>query len=205
MIKIIENFITPLEQTEILNYLKTININSNVSNKHIKEISDSLNGFVIMHDFTRTEISSYVSSFQSDNNLVLNIPKIFYDLKDRIAETLNLSKYNVFVQIIKMKKGGQIKSHYDTGWLNHITYKCNICAKGEDDYIIHLDDIDSKKIKELSLYSFSANLYKHHVDVYNSERVLLSYGFIIPCEELGYSKDDARIRMANRIVKYYQK
>ena len=39
---------------------------------------------------------------------------------------------------------------------------------------------------------------------FNSKRILLSYGFIIPYNMLGRTEDDYRVRLSKRIEKYFQ-
>jgi hypothetical protein len=37
----------------------------------------------------------------------------------------------------------------------------------------------------------------------DAPRILLSYGFIIPIEELGYKESDSRVRLSNKIWKAF--
>jgi hypothetical protein len=59
-------------------------------------------------------------------------------------------------------------------------------------------------IEEGDLYTFEASLYKHWALPFNSRRVLLSFGFGVPYEQMGRSVDDPRIRMSQRIFKHFQ-
>lgn len=59
------------------------------------------------------------------------------------------------------------------------------------------------EIEPRILHSFEANFFKHWLNFSSHERVLLSYGFIIPLNELGYKPTDPRPRMSDRIWKVF--
>jgi len=65
-------------------------------------------------------------------------------------------------------------------------------------------DKESIKIQETDLYGFEASLYKHWTNEFNSRRVFLSFGFILPYEILNRTKNDPRVRLSKRIEKYFQ-
>jgi len=134
--------------------------------------------------------------------LLEELPPVFHEIKDQIAEKLNISKDHVFLQVLSMKAGGQVKAHYDSGRPGYITYKCNVAVTAPWAYTIHVDKSDAT-VKERSLYAFEANFYKHWVHEYPNHRILLSYGFLIPNKELGYEDNDPRVRLFNRIYQHY--
>lgn len=202
--KIVHQFITNEEKNEIISFVDTLNLQQQITNNHIKSVAAGLNGSVYMFDFTKTDISGTLSNYQSSENVHEHqLPKLLTELKDRISETIGISKDHVFLQIVDMNKGGKIVAHYDSAYYNYITYKCNISVLAHD-YELFID-VDTLPITERDLYCFEASLFKHWTNEFNSRRILLSYGFIIPMEELGRDVDDPRMRLSNRIVKHFQK
>lgn len=198
-----KSFISVAEQEEILEAVSTLKYSpKTLDNVHIESVAKSLNGFSILHDMTNTKVSHAVSSFQSNNNLVEGGFELFYKFKDKIASSLNISSNHVFFQGVYMKDGGEIKPHYDAAYPGYITYKCNINVKSTP-YNIHVDKKDLL-IVERDLYCFEASLYKHWVEPCKGERILLSYGFLLPYEELGYEKDNPQIRLSERIQNKFQ-
>ena len=101
-----------------------------------------------------------------------------------------------------MNKGGKINPHYDASIDGYINYKCNISVLSED-YNIYIDD-EVELISETDLYCFEASLYKHWTNEFNSRRVFLSFGFILPYEILKRDENEPRIRLSRRISKYFQ-
>lgn len=200
----INEFIDNKEKEEIIKFVDSINFKPLVANKHIKGVSDELCGSSYMFDITKTEVSSYLSTFQSSNNIIdSELPEIFYTIIDRISDRLNISKDNVFLQILDMNSGGSIKPHYDTSMDGYINYKCNVSVLSED-YKINIGDkvID---VSEGDLYSFEASLYKHWTtDKFTKRRILLSIGFGLKYEDLNRSGDDYRVRLSKRINKHFQ-
>lgn len=202
--KIVHQFITNEEKNEIISFVDTLNLQQQITNNHIKSVAAGLNGNVYMFDFTKTDISGALSNYQSSENVHEHqLPKLLTELKDRISETIGISKDHVFLQILDMNKGGKIVAHYDSAHHNYITYKCNISILAHD-YELFID-ATTLPITERDLYCFEASLFKHWTNEFNSRRILLSYGFILPMEELGRNGDDPRIRLSNRIVRHFQK
>lgn len=201
---VIKSFLKEEEKSLILDYIKTIDNNQIFLNEHIKQVSKELKGDSYIYDLTNTDVSKYLSTFQSSNNILDNkkLPNIFFIIKDRISEMVKIPKEHVFLQIIEMKSGGKVKKHYDTGYKGYINYKCNIAVKSED-YKLFLDNTELD-INEGDLYCFEASLYKHWTNEFNSDRVLLSYGFGIDYNSLGRDLNDPRVRLSERIVKYFQ-
>jgi hypothetical protein len=73
-----------------------------------------------------------------------------------------------------------------------------------EDYDFFIDK-DSINIQQSDLYGFEASIYKHWTNEFNSRRVFLSFGFIVPYNITGRNEDDPRIRLSKRIEKYFQK
>lgn len=202
--KIIKNFINSEETHSILEWVKSLNHIHNCDNNHIKEIRKNLNGNSHMFDISNTLLTNKITLFQSGNDVINSeLPQIFIDLINRISDTISIPKNNVFLQILDMEKGGKINPHYDTAINGYVTYKCNISVISHD-YTLNVDK-QIFNIQQSDLYCFEASLFKHWTEKeFNSKRILLSYGFIIPYNMLGRTEDDYRVRLSKRIEKYFQ-
>jgi hypothetical protein len=173
-----------------------------IQNYHIKSVNDAARGWTIMKDFSRTDASKEVTRFQGDGTLVEEVPVYFKDLGHRIARAVGVSDEHMFFQYIVIGPGGEIRKHYDAGKPGYITYKCNVCVEGPADDFIYVGD-DVLSAKPLGLYCFEANLYKHWMDTSDVTRIVLSYGFLVPYDSLGWAEDSPRIRLSNRIWQAY--
>lgn len=201
--KKISNFISDNEKSEILRFVNSLNTKPHITNKHISEVASKLNGQSWMFDISKTEISTKLSKFQSSDNLVnIELPDIFQTLINRISKTLDISQDNVFCQILNQDSGGLIYPHYDSSIDGYITYKCNISVQSEK-YTLYIGD-NSLDVTQSDLYCFEASLYKHWTEEFKNQRVIVSYGFILPYSDLGRSDEDYRVRLSKRIVKYFQ-
>ena len=193
------------ERSEILNFINNLEINlDEIQNLHINEVASNLNGESYMFDLSQTEVSKYLSEFQSSNQVIDNkiLPPIFFQMINKISSKIDIPLDNAFLQIIKMKKGGKIKKHYDTSYPNIINYKCNISLLSEN-YTLFTsgENID---VQENDLYCFEASLFSHWTNEFEQDRILLSYGFGLPYETLSRHKEEPIVRMSNRIFKYFQ-
>jgi len=201
--KIIKNFISDDEANLIVDWVNSVNHNGNDSNHHLTELSKDLNGKSYMFDISNTPLTNYITKFQSISDVSKDIlPNFIYKIIDRISEKFNYPKDNIFLQVVDMNKGGKINPHYDASIDGYINYKCNISVLSED-YDLFLDK-DAIKIQETDLYGFEASLYKHWTNEFNSRRVFLSFGFILPYDILNRDKNDPRVRLSRRISKYFQ-
>lgn len=201
--KKVKNFISEKEAKEIFDF-SLVERTIQVDNEHIKKVNDGIAGWSITCDLTETDISRAISTFQGDKTSIKSVPSIFHDLSHRIADALKISRVNVFFQYIVVGSGGVIHKHYDAGVPGYVTYKCNICVSGPEKDSIHIDNT----VMELSnrdLYAFEANLYKHWMDASDVKRVQLSYGFILPCCDLGWNQDNPRVRLSNKLYDRYMK
>ena len=155
------------------------------------------------HLQTNWKCASNPTKFQSISNVSREpLPGFIYKIIDRISEEFNFPKDNIFLQAVDMSKGGKITPHYDASIDGYINYKCNISILSED-YELFLDK-ESISIEETDLYGFEASLYKHWTNEFNSRRVFLSFGFILPYEILNRTENDPRVRLSKRISKYFQ-
>ena len=201
--KLKKNFITKDEVNQIVNWIDSVNHNGNDSNHHLTELSKTLNGKSYMFDISKTPLTNYITKFQSISDVSNeNLPEFIYKIIDRISEEFNFPKDNIFLQAVDMSKGGKITPHYDASIDGYINYKCNISILSED-YELFLDK-ESISIEETDLYGFEASLYKHWTNEFNSRRVFLSFGFILPYEILNRTENDPRVRLSKRIWKYFQ-
>ena len=201
--KIIKNFITKDEVKLILEWIDSLNHAGNDPNYHLSELSKSLNGKSCIFDVSQTELTKYITKFQSISDVSTDkLPDFIYNIIDRISTNFNFPKEHIFLQAVDMNKGGKIKPHYDASIDGYINYKCNISVLSED-YNIYIDD-EQELINETDLYCFEASLYKHWTNEFNSRRVFLSFGFILPYEILKRDENEPRIRLSRRISKYFQ-
>jgi hypothetical protein len=202
--KIIENFISDDEVKQIIDWVDSLNPENGDPNYHLSEISKSLRGKSCIIDISNTEITNYVTNFQSVSKVSKQeIPQIIKILFERISKENNLPLDNIFIQAVDMNKGGQIKPHYDAALDGYINYKCNISVLSED-YKIFIDG-SSPLIKQKYLYCFESSLYKHWTEEFNSRRIFLSFGFLVPYNVIGRSENDPRVRLSKRITKYFQR
>lgn len=203
--KKISNFLTEEERIEILNFIQNLEIETEeIQNLHIGEVASQLNGTSFMFDLSKTEVSKYLSTFQSSNQVINDdmLPEILVNLISKISDKIGIKLDNSFLQIIKMKKGGKIKKHYDTSYPGFINYKCNISILS-DSYTLFTDE-KNIEVNQNDLYCFEASLYPHWTQEFLTDRILLSYGFGLEYQKLNRLETDPRIRMSNRIYKYFQ-
>jgi hypothetical protein len=201
--KIKKNFITKDEAIQIVDWVESVNHDGSDSNYHLTELSKTLNGKSYMFDISNTPLTNYITKYQSTSDVSReHLPGFIYNIIDRISEEFNFPKDNIFLQAVDMSKGGKITPHYDASIDGYINYKCNISVLSED-YELFLDK-ESVSIEETDLYGFEASLYKHWTNEFNSRRVFLSFGFILPYEILNRTENDPRVRLSKRIWKYFQ-
>jgi hypothetical protein len=201
--KIKKNFISKDEVNQIVNWIDSVNHSGNDSNHHLTELSKTLNGKSYIFDISNTSLTNYITKFQSISDVSKEgLPSFIFNIIDRISEEFNFPKDNIFLQAVDMNKGGKINPHYDASVDGYINYKCNVSVLSED-YELFLDK-ESIKIQETDLYGFEASLYKHWTNEFNSRRIFLSFGFVLPYEILNRTENDPRIRLSKRIGKYFQ-
>jgi len=202
--KIKKNFISKDEVNQIVNWIDSVDHIGNDSNHHLTELSKTLNGKSYIFDISNTSLTNYITKFQSISNVSHDLlPEFIHEIIDRISKEFNFSKDNIFLQVVDMNKGGKINPHYDAAVDGYVNYKCNISVLSEDyDFFI---DKESIKIQQTDIYGFEASLYKHWTNEFNSRRVFLSFGFVLPYEILKRTENDPRVRLSKRIEKYFQK
>lgn len=201
--KVVRNFLRDFERESIVEWVNGISFIQSVSNSHIKEVRRNLNGNSYMYDISKTPETSYISNFQSGENIIGDDPpKIILDLVRRISESILVSDERVFLQVLDMNSGGRISPHYDSAIDGYINYKCNISVLSEK-YDLYLGD-NAITVDQGDLYCFEASLYRHWTEKFRNRRILLSFGFVLPYGDLGRDSDDPRVRMSRRIVKYFQ-
>ena len=201
--KIVKGFISDNEVSQIVSWVDSLNPENGDPNYHLSEISKAMNGKSCIIDISNTELTNYVTNFQSVSKVSnQTIPQIVTTIFERISKENNIPLDNVFIQAVDMNKGGRIKPHYDAAIDGYINYKCNISVLSED-YKIFIDK-SSPTIQQKDLYCFEASLYKHWTDEFNSRRIFLSFGFLVPYDILGRSDNDPRVRLSRRVEKYFQ-
>jgi hypothetical protein len=201
--KIIHNFISDSEVKQIVDWVESLPSEGGDPNYHLSEISKDLKGNSCIIDISNNELTNYITSFQSVSEVLkIGVPDFISEIFNRISLTIGIPKDNIFIQAVDMSKGGRITPHYDASIDGHINYKCNISVLS-DDYDIFIGD-DSLKVTQKDLYCFEASLYKHWTNEFNSRRVFLSFGFILPYNVLNRNESDPRVRLSQRIFKYLQ-
>lgn len=202
--KIKRNFLDSKTIEKVVAYVDSINELVVLNDHHLKYLVSKLNGSSYMYDISKTELTRKLTSFQSGGHIVdEELPTVFNDIINKISESMQISTDNVFLQIVDMNTGGTISKHYDASFDGFINYKCNISILSED-YDFCIDD-ETVSITQSDMYCFEASLYKHWTPkTFDSRRILLSFGFLLPYEELGRSSEDPRVRLSKRIEKYFQ-
>jgi hypothetical protein len=202
--KIIKGFLNDNEIKPIIDWVNSIDHVQKTNYGHLVEIGKALKGNSHMFDISKTESTKKVTTMQSGDDVMSeDVPQFITELVDRVAKSAGIPAKNVFMQVVDTNKGGKIKAHYDIGINGFIIYKCNLSVLSED-YQFHVDG-DCINVEQGDLYCFEASLYKHWTNnEFNSRRVLLSFGFVLPYEVLGREVNDPRIRLSQRIEKYIQ-
>ena len=201
--KVIKSFITDDESSRIIDWIEGLSPKSTNPNHHLSELSKVVKGTSIIFDISKTNLTDYITNFQSTNKVEKDgIPEFIQIIIDRVANLLNLPKDNTFIQAVDMRQCGKINPHYDASIDGYINYKCNISVLSED-YNIFIGD-ESAHIEEKDLYCFEASLYKHWTNEFNSRRIFLSIGFIVPYSTMNREENDPRVRLSKRIEKYFQ-
>ena len=201
--KIKKNFISKDEVNQIVNWIESVDHIGNDSNHHLTELSKILNGKSYIFDISNTSLTNYITKFQSISNVSHDpLPDFIHKIIDRISKEFKFPKDNIFLQAVDMNKGGKINPHYDASIDGYVNYKCNISVLS-DEYDFFIDK-ELIKIQQNDIYGFEASLYKHWTNEFNSRRVFLSFGFILPYEILKRTENDPRVRLSKRIKKYFQ-
>lgn len=203
--KIERGFLEEKTRLEVINYVNSINESIDLNDHHLKYLISKINGNSYMYDISKTELTNKITNYQSGGFVMKeNLPDIFIEIRDRISDKLSIPKNHSFLQIVDMNNSGSIERHYDASFKGFINYKCNISILSEDyDFCIDKEKIE---VKENDMYCFEASLFKHWTpNKFKSRRILLSFGFLIPYENLGRTEEDPRIRLSQRIEKYFQK
>lgn len=201
--KKIENFISDSQVEKIIVWTKSLNHSYKKPNHHLNEISKALNGNSFIFDISNNEITNYITEYQSIGQIFYNKPPQFIlNLQKKIANLFQFDLDNSFLQVVNMNKGGEVSPHYDASVDGFINYKCNLSVLSEDYYFFV--DTDKFLVKNKDLYCFEASLFKHKTERFNSERIMLSFGFMIPYHKMNRSESDPRVRLSKRIKKYFQ-
>jgi len=202
--KIERSFLDTKTIEKVVDYVNSINELIILNDHHLKYLVSKLKGSSYMYDISKTDLTGKLTTFQSGGHIVSeDLPIVFTEIIKQISAKMHLSTDNVFLQIVDMNEGGTVGKHYDASFEGFINYKCNISIQS-DDYDFCIDD-QTVHIKQSDMYCFEASLYKHWTPKpFDSRRILLSFGFLIPYEELGRDIEDPRIRLSKRIQKYFQ-
>ncbi len=197
--KIINEFISELDRWTLVSWIDNMTAKSK---SHVKDpsksISDKLNGFSILYKFTDTELTNKIVKYQGDYTDETP-PVVLTSLKNKIVNELKIKDDHCFVQILVLNKGGEVPPHYDSATDGYVNYKCNIVLCGEQDDLLYVGK-DCYKINKRDLFCFEASLYKHSMGKGEERRVVLSFGFILPYEDLGWDDQSPRVKLSKRIM-----
>ena len=202
--KVEKSFLDKETTQKIIDYVNSINELVILNDHHLKYLVSKLNGSSYMYDISKTELTKKITSYQSGGHVMTNnLPPVFAELVDKITKTVGIPNGHVFLQIVDMAEDGTIHKHYDASFPGYINYKCNISVLADDyDFVV---DGQTINVEQSDMYCFEASLYKHWTpNPFTSRRILLSFGFMLPYNELGRSENDPRVRLSNRIGKYFQ-
>jgi hypothetical protein len=201
--KIVKSFISEDERKSVVDWVDSLNQSGQASNKHMERLAESLKGKALMFNQSKNELTNYISNFQAISDVNTDeVPKFILDIQSRIANHFNFPMDNIFFQAVDMPKSGSIGVHYDASLTGFVNYKCNLSILS-DDYNFYIDK-ETLGISQGDLYGFEASLYKHWTDEFKSRRVFLSFGFILPYHILNRESDEPRVRLSQRIEKYFQ-
>ena len=202
--RIFRNFINADETAQIVNWVDNLDFSKGQPNHHLDQLSQSLNGGSAMFDISQTEMTDYITGFQSISEVVkTGVPDSIIQLQSRIAAAISIPTEHTFLQAVDMYKGGQIQKHYDAAINGYVNYKCNVSVLSEP-YEFCVDK-DILSIHQGDLYCFEASLYKHWTPTpFATRRIMLSFGFLLPYSVLGRDENDARVRLSQRIERYFQ-
>jgi hypothetical protein len=201
--RLVNNFISLDDSKKITNWIESISHKNHNPNHHLTELSKELKGRSYIFDISNTDLTKYITGFQSIYDVSNDVlPDFILDIIEKIAKEFEFPKDNIFLQAVDMRKGGKINPHYDASIDGYINYKCNISVLA-DDYELFIGD-DSIIVSQGDIYGFEASLYKHWTNEFNSRRVFLSFGFILPYSTLNRTENDPRVRLSRRIKKYFQ-
>lgn len=201
MKKYIENFITEEERKEMHNWVinqKPVapqEIPDAVRCIHDDNINEdgSVNGLTWAFCFCDTEIGLATFEYNGKDVEINSVPQLFWELRDRIADTLEIPKTHSSMSIWRMYKGAFIRPHYDPVYPGYVLVKANICVLSPEDNSVIVNK-ENRKLEERSLNAMEVSLYKHEVKPVKGERINFCYGFVVPCEVLGWDIDCTRVR-----------
>lgn len=201
MKKYIENFITEEERKEMHEWV----INHKVVEPHdIPEATrcihddnmnedGTINGWSQGFCFSNTEVSLSTFKYNGKDVEIDSVPLLFWQLRDRIAKTIEVPKTHSFMSIWRMYKGAFMRPHYDPVYPGYVLMKANICVLSPNNNQVVINK-ECRKLEERSLNAMEVSLYKHEVKPIQGERINFCYGFVIPCEVLGWDLGCTRVR-----------
>jgi hypothetical protein len=97
--KIIRNFITKDEASQIVNWIDGVEHGGDNRNHHLKQLSKELNGKSYIFDISNTPLTNYITNFQSIYNVSNEgVPTFIHSIIDKIAKEFGFSKDNIFPQ-----------------------------------------------------------------------------------------------------------
>ena len=95
------DFLTESERNDILNFVLNFDLDlDEIQNFHIKTVRSELNGKSFMFNIDETEVSNYLSTFQSGSQVFNKnlLPNSIINLKEKISQKCEINLENCFLQ-----------------------------------------------------------------------------------------------------------
>ena len=105
--KIVKSFISKDERKKILDWIESTHQSGGATNIHLSRLADSLKGRALMFNQSKTELTNYITKFQTISDVSTDeVPEFILDIQKRIADYFNFPldpqhKLSKFSSIIK--------------------------------------------------------------------------------------------------------
>jgi hypothetical protein len=104
-----KNFIDDEETTQIVDWVSGLDFSIGKPNYHLDKLSKSLNGGSVMFDISKTDLTNYITEFQSISSVIKSeIPQFIYTLRSKISAQLEIPVDHSFLQVVDMSIGGKV-------------------------------------------------------------------------------------------------
>lgn len=209
--RLINDFITDDEQNQLKGWFEKVKENHGENNvvtqKNLRELQKSINGWSIMRHFSDTETIRQLTYalVEEEEDDMGEIPQFVWDIRNRIINQWDIPNMdrNSFLQMTMVGRGGFVHPHYDPAPDGYVTCRANVFFSTWDGDSIYIDK-ELFPIKERDLLCFAASLYKHKTEPCQCDkRIFCSFGFLLPYEVFGINEDHPRARLSQRIWKSF--
>jgi hypothetical protein len=88
--KIVKSFISKDERKKILDWIESTHQSGVATNIHLSRLADSLKGRLLMFNQSKTELTNYITNFQTISDVSTDeVPEFILDIQKRIADYFN--------------------------------------------------------------------------------------------------------------------